>query len=59
MAVLAPIPLSEFKVDVPGNYMLVDHALSRAERGLAGMLPVEGPPNPEIFNGKIEAGSGH
>jgi nitrite reductase (NO-forming) len=49
----------EFKLDVPGNYILVDHALSRAERGLVGILQVEGPPNPEIFDGKIEAGGGH
>ena len=51
--------ITEFKVEVHGNYMLVDHALSRAERGLVGMLHVEGPPNPEIFDGKIEPGSGH
>ncbi len=51
--------ITEFKVDVPGNYVLVDHALSRMERGLVGMLHVEGPPNPEIFDGKIEPGSGH
>jgi nitrite reductase (NO-forming) len=49
----------EFKLDVPGNYILVDHALSRAERGLVGILQVEGPPNPEVFDGKVEAGSGH
>lgn len=49
----------EFKVDVPGNYILVDHALSRAERGLVGILQVEGAPNPEIYDGKIEDGSGH
>lgn len=49
----------EFKVDVPGNYILVDHALSRAERGLVGILQVEGEPNPEIFDGKVEEGSGH
>jgi nitrite reductase (NO-forming) len=51
--------ITEFKVDVPGNYTLVDHALSRAERGLIGMLHVEGPPNPEIYDGKVEPGSGH
>jgi nitrite reductase (NO-forming) len=51
--------ITEFKVDVPGNYLLVDHALSRVERGLAGILHVEGPPNPEIFDGKVEPGSGH
>ena len=32
----------EFKCEVPGRYVLVDHALSRAERGLAGYLIVEG-----------------
>jgi nitrite reductase (NO-forming) len=49
----------EFKLDVPGNYILVDHALARAERGLVGILQVEGPPNPEIFDGKVEAGGAH
>ena len=49
----------EFKLDVPGNYLLVDHALSRAERGLLGILQVEGPPNPEIFDGKVDPASSH
>jgi nitrite reductase (NO-forming) len=49
----------EFKLDVPGNYILVDHALSRAERGLVGILQVEGEANSEIFEGKLEPGSGH
>jgi len=40
----------EFKLEVPGRYVLVDHALSRAERGLAGYLIVEGEPNPEVFD---------
>jgi nitrite reductase (NO-forming) len=40
----------EFTVDVPGNYILVDHALSRLERGLAGYLVVEGEDNPDIFH---------
>jgi nitrite reductase (NO-forming) len=39
----------EFGLEVPGRYLLVDHALSRAERGLAGYLVVEGEPNPEVF----------
>lgn len=39
----------EFKVDVPGTYILVDHALSRLERGLVGYLIVEGPDDPTIF----------
>ncbi|WP_458758551.1 copper-containing nitrite reductase [Afipia sp. TerB] len=51
--------ITEFKVDVPGNYTLVDHALARAERGLVGILHVEGAPNTEIFDGKVEPGSGH
>jgi nitrite reductase (NO-forming) len=49
----------EFKLEVPGNYILVDHALSRLQRGLAGFLIVEGPENPEIFNGTPMPGSGH
>lgn len=40
----------EFKVDYPGRYILVDHALSRMERGLAGFLYVEGDADSEIFN---------
>lgn len=40
----------EFGLEVPGTYVLVDHALSRAERGLAGYLIVEGDANPDIFN---------
>jgi nitrite reductase (NO-forming) len=39
----------EFKVDYPGRYILVDHALSRMEKGLAGYLTVRGEANPEIF----------
>jgi nitrite reductase (NO-forming) len=40
----------EFKLDVPGRYVLVDHSLSRMERGLVGFLIAEGPENPEIFH---------
>ena len=39
----------EFKLEVPGKYMLVDHALTRVERGLVGILEVQGPDNPDIF----------
>jgi nitrite reductase (NO-forming) len=42
--------ITEFKPEVPGNYALVDHALARAERGLAGTLIVGGNPNPEIYS---------
>ena len=50
----------EFKLEVPGRYVLVDHALARAERGLAGYLIVEGDKNPEIFDAPPnENASGH
>lgn len=41
--------LVEFKVNVPGKYILVDHSLGRAIKGAAGMLIVEGPEDPSIF----------
>ena len=44
----------EFELDVPGNYILVDHALSRLERGLAGYLIVEGEDNPDILHSEGE-----
>ena len=40
----------ELKLEVPGRYILVDHALSRLERGLAGYLYANGDPQPEIYN---------
>ncbi|MEO8609503.1 MAG: copper-containing nitrite reductase [Chloroflexota bacterium] len=50
----------EFQVQVPGRYILVDHALARLERGLAGYLYVEGADNPDVFHGDtITPGSGH
>lgn len=51
----------EFKLDVPGNYTLVDHALSRAERGLAGTLVVTGDEDHSIFHSTepIDHSSGH
>jgi nitrite reductase (NO-forming) len=51
--------ITEFKLEVPGNYTLVDHALARAERGLLGILNVEGAKNPEIYNGDVMPGMGH
>ena len=40
----------DFKVDRAGTFVLVDHALSRAERGLAGYLIVDGPEDDEIMH---------
>lgn len=49
----------EFKADVPGNYILVDHALSRAMCGLVGVLQMEGPHNPDIFDVVADARVAH
>lgn len=49
----------EFLLEVPGRYLLVDHSLSRLERGLAGHLDVEGPENKAIFDAVAVPGSGH
>ena len=46
----------EFNLEVPGRYILVDHALSRLQRGLAGYLYAEGDPNLEVFNGDAVSG---
>lgn len=44
----------ELKVPVPGTFVLVDHALSRAfGKGALGMLKVSGPENIGIYSGKI------
>jgi nitrite reductase (NO-forming) len=50
----------EFKLDVPGRFIVVDHALSRLERGLVGFLISEGEPVPEIYKPYAEGtGTGH
>ncbi len=40
----------DMKLDVPGRYLLVDHALARMERGLVGFLRVSGKDNPAVFH---------
>ncbi|UPH47202.1 copper-containing nitrite reductase [Methylophaga pinxianii] len=39
----------EFKVDYPGHYVLVDHALMRTDKGAWGVLEVIGEKDPDIF----------
>ncbi|HEY6102834.1 MAG TPA: copper-containing nitrite reductase [bacterium] len=39
----------EFKVDVPGTYLLVDHSIFRIDQGAVGQLKVEGAGTPGIF----------
>lgn len=44
----------EFKVDVPGTYILVDHSLTRAfNKGALGQLNSEGTEDKTIYSGKI------
>ncbi|TGM59429.1 nitrite reductase, copper-containing [Leptospira vanthielii] len=43
----------DFKVDVPGTLILVDHSIFRTfNKGSLGMLKVEGEPNATIYSGK-------
>ncbi|MCB0278974.1 MAG: nitrite reductase, copper-containing [Calditrichaeota bacterium] len=47
----------EFKVDVPGTFILVDHSIFRAfNKGALGMLKVSGPDNKTIYSGTQEKG---
>lgn len=47
----------EFKVDVPGTFILVDHSIFRAfNKGALGMLKVEGNENKKIYSGTIQEG---
>src|SRR6266568_1525836 len=47
----------EFTARVPGTYTIVDHSLGRMEKGAAGQIVVDGPPQPDIFQ-SIKAGTG-
>jgi nitrite reductase (NO-forming) len=47
----------DFKLEVRGKYVLVDHALTRVERGLVGILEVTGPDNPDVFKDHTPAKS--
>ena len=40
----------EFKVDVPGAYLLVDHSIFRVAKGAVGILTVSGEDKTSIFN---------
>ena len=44
----------EFTADVPGTYVLVDHALARMDKGAWGTLSVEGEERPDIFFGNAD-----
>jgi nitrite reductase (NO-forming) len=43
----------EFKTEVPGTFILVDHSIFRAfNKGALGMLKVEGPETKTVYSGK-------
>jgi len=43
----------EFKVEVPGTYIIVDHSIFRTfNKGALGMLKVDGPENKLVYSGK-------
>lgn len=49
----------EIKLDYPGRFLLVDHALSRAGKGLVGMLEVTGAKDAAIYKEGTGAGATH
>ena len=45
--------MTQFKVDVPGTFIMVDHSIFRAfNKGALGMLKVNGPEDKIIYSGK-------
>ena len=48
--------ITEFRADVPGTLVMVDHSIFRAfDKGALGMIDVMGDPRPVVFDG----GAGH
>ncbi len=45
--------ITEFKLQVPGNFLMVDHAIFRAfNKGALGILKVDGPEDKTIYSGQ-------
>jgi nitrite reductase (NO-forming) len=45
--------IAEFRMEVPGTYILVDHSITRAfNKGAIAMLKADGPENKAIYSGK-------
>ncbi len=45
--------IADFRLEVPGSYVLVDHSIFRAfNKGALGILKVDGPENKAIYSGK-------
>ena len=49
----------EFQVDYPGNYVLVDHALTRIDRGAWGVLNVTGEKDDTLYLGETGSHTEH
>lgn len=49
----------EFGLEMPGTYVLVDHALARADRGAWGTLTVIGSASSTIYDGDFTSPSSH
>ena len=50
--VAAPRAITEFRFDVPGTYMMVDHSIFRAfDKGALGMIEVMGNKTPIFSDG--------
>ena len=46
--------ITQFKLDVPGELVMVDHSIFRAfNKGALGIIDVEGPENKKIYSGKV------
>ena len=48
----------DIKLNYPGKYLVVDHALSRVGKGLAGTLEVQGPRDASVYEALSES-AGH
>lgn len=47
----------EFKIEAPGEYILVDHSIFRAfNKGALAQIKAEGEKNEKVFSGKIQEG---
>lgn len=47
----------EFRIEVPGEYILVDHSIFRAfNKGALAQIKAEGDKNERVFSGKIQEG---
>lgn len=45
--------IAEYRLEVPGSYVLVDHSLFRAfNKGALGIMKVDGPENRQVYSGK-------